>query len=91
MNVYLIHKLCRRILHDEPFRALAKSNPGVALASMPFTDREREALIAGDVACLHREGASAFLLLILCRFEIFGLDLPTFNRRMRACAPGWSE
>lgn len=91
MNVYLVHKLCRRILHDEPFRALVKSQPGVALASMPFTQQEREALIAGDVARLYREGAFAFLLLILCRFEIFGLDLPTFNQRMRACAPDLSE
>jgi hypothetical protein len=50
---------------------------------MSFSDDERAALLAGDVARLNREGASAFLLLILCRFEVFGLKLPIFNRRMR--------
>jgi hypothetical protein len=50
---------------------------------MPFSEAERAALLAGDVARLYREGASAFLLLILCRFEVFGLELTIFNRRMR--------
>jgi hypothetical protein len=50
---------------------------------MPFSDEERKALLAGDVARLYREGALAFLLLILSRFDVFGLKLPIFNRRMR--------
>ena len=83
MNVYLIHTLCRRVLHDRPFRQIILENPRAALAAMPFSDEERAALLAGDVARLHREGVSAFLLLILCRFEVFGLTLPVFNRRMR--------
>jgi hypothetical protein len=83
MNVYLIHKLCRRVLHDKDFRTLILNNPEVAVSSMPFRDHERTALLAGDVARLNREGVSAFLLLILCRFEAFGLRLPIFNRRMR--------
>lgn len=83
MNVYLIHKLCRRVLHDKAFRKLILEEPEAAVASMPFNDHERAALLAGDVAQLNREGVSAFLLLILCRFEVFGLRLPVFNRRMR--------
>jgi hypothetical protein len=83
MNVYLVHKLCRRVLHDEAFRILILKDPEQALAVMPFTDEERAILLAGDVARLNREGASGFLLLILCRFEVFGLSLPVFNRRMR--------
>jgi hypothetical protein len=83
MNVYLVHKLCRRVLHDAEFRSLILTNPEHALASMPFTDEEKMTLLTGDVARLHREGASAFLLLILSRFEVFGLSLPVFNRRMR--------
>jgi hypothetical protein len=86
MNVYLIHTLCRRALHEEGFRKLILENPEAALSSMPFSDDERKALLAGDVARLHREGALAFLLLILSRFEVFGLQLPIFNRRMRAGA-----
>ena len=83
MNVYLIHKLCRRVLHDKQFRKLILEKPKAAVSSMPFSDDERATLLAGDVARLHREGSSAFLLLILCRFEVFGLKLPIFNRRMR--------
>ncbi|MDP5218987.1 hypothetical protein Q5Y75_17345 [Ruegeria sp. 2205SS24-7] len=83
MNVYLIHTLCRRVLHDREFRELILRDPEAAVASMPFSQEERAALLAGDVALLHREGVSAFLLLILSRFEVFGLVLPVFNRRMR--------
>jgi Aromatic-ring-opening dioxygenase LigAB, LigA subunit len=83
MNIYLIHKLCRRVLHDREFRQLILANPEMAVSSMPFTEAERAALLAGDVARLYREGASAFLLLILSRFKVFGLELPVFNRRMR--------
>jgi Aromatic-ring-opening dioxygenase LigAB, LigA subunit len=83
MNVYLVHKLCRRVLHDEEFRSLILKNPEQAVAAMPFTDEERTILLAGDVARLNKEGASGFLLLILSRFEVFGLSLPVFNRRMR--------
>jgi hypothetical protein len=67
MNVYLIHTLCRRVLHDEGFRELILENPEAAVSSMPFSDEERKALLAGDVARLYREGALAFLLLILSR------------------------
>lgn len=83
MNIYLIHVLCRRVLHDKEFRRLIRANPEMAVSSMPFSEAERTALLAGDVARLYQEGASAFLLLILCRFEVFGLELPIFNRRMR--------
>jgi hypothetical protein len=84
MNVYLVHKLCRRVLHDKQFRKLILEKPAAAVSSMPFSEDERETISAGDVARLHREGSSAFLLLILCRFEVFGLKLPIFNRRMRS-------
>ena len=83
MNVYLIHTLCRRVLHDKGFRELILENPEAAVSSIPFSDEERKALLAGDVARLYREGALAFLLLILSQFEVFGLELPIFNRRMR--------
>jgi hypothetical protein len=87
MNVYRIHTLCRRVLHDRGFRALILANPEAAVMSMPFSDAERGALLAGDVARLYREGAHPFLLLILSRFEVFGLTLPVFNRRIRTGSP----
>lgn len=87
MNIYLIHSLCRRVLHDKAFRKLVLAAPESALKTMPFTEEEREALLSGDVGRLNRAGASGFLLLILARFEVFGLALPIFNRRMRTGKP----
>lgn len=84
MSAYQIHKLCRRILHDPEFRARMQAEPAQTLAAMPLTDDERNAVLAGDVGWLLRAGASGFLLLILSRFEICGLTLPVFNRRMRS-------
>jgi hypothetical protein len=86
MNTYLVHLLCRRVLHDRAFRRMVVECPEAALSSMPFSEEEREILLAGDVARLYQKGASAFLLLILSRFEVFGLTLPVFNRRMRSVA-----
>lgn len=87
MNIYLIHSLCRRVLHDRAFRELVLKSPEAALQTMPFSEDERAALLAGDVGRLNRAGASGFLLLILSRFEVFGLALPIFNRRMRTGSP----
>ena len=84
MSAYHVHKVCRRILHDQTFRARIKDDPEAALSEMKLTVDERRALLAGDVGWLYRYGASAFLLLILSRFEVFGLPLPVFNQRMRA-------
>ena len=91
MKGYLVNKFCRRVLHDKDFRQLALKDPSTAISSMPFSATERYALQCGDVATLYHEGASAFLLLILCRFEVFGLTLPVFNGRMRAILPDQSK
>ena len=91
MKGYLVNKFCRRVLHDRDFRELTLKDPSTAISSMPFSESERNALLNGDVAALYNEGASAFLLLILCRFEVFGLTLPIFNGRMRAIAPDQSK
>ncbi|RXG85040.1 hypothetical protein [Bradyrhizobium zhanjiangense] len=87
MKGYLVNKFCRRVLHDKSFRELVLRDPSTAISSMPLSPSERDALLNGDVAALYHEGASAFLLLILCRFEVLGLTLPVFNGRMRAILP----
>ena len=87
MNIFLVHTLCRRVLHDKAFRKLVLISPEAALQTMPFSEEERAALLSGDVGRMNRAGASGFLLLILSRFEVFGLALPIFNRRMRTGAP----
>ena len=83
MSNYQIHKFCRRILHDPDFRSLASRAPEAALNQFDLTEVERGALLSGDVRELFEQGASAFLLLILSRFEIFDLKIPIYNERMR--------
>jgi hypothetical protein len=87
VNAYRVHCLCRRVLHDEAFRRDILADPEAAMAAMPLDADAREALLAGDVARLYRGGAHPFLLLILSRFGVFGLDLPTFNARIRTGSP----
>ena len=83
MSVLSIHKFCHDVLHDMQFRELALSNPEESVSRFDFTIEERAWLLKGDVARLHQLGASGFLLLILSRFQIFGLSLDVYNPRMR--------
>jgi hypothetical protein len=86
MSVYAVNRLCREVLRDHAFRAAMKADPAAAIARYDLTNEERAALLAGDVATLYRLGVNAFLMGYLPRFEVLGLDLPTYNERIRACA-----
>jgi|ERR1700733_8531492 hypothetical protein len=84
MNTYRIHSFCRRVLHNPDFRQRLLEAPELALKECRLDDTERHALLSGDVVSLYQSGASAFLLLILSRYSLFGLELPIYNARMRA-------
>jgi hypothetical protein len=84
MNTYRIHSFCRRVLHDPDFRQRLLESPELALKECTLNDIERHALLSGDVISLYQSGASAFLLLILSRYRLFGLELPIYNARMRS-------
>jgi hypothetical protein len=84
MNSYRIHSFCRSVLHDPDFRQRLLETPELTLMECPLDDTERHALLAGDVVSLYRSGVSAFLLLILSRYCLFGLELPIYNARMRS-------
>ena len=84
MSVYAVHKLLHRAQVDLEFREALRADPGGAIADWPFTDHERSALLAGDVATLARDGAHTFLLSRIPRFGLFGLDRDEYIRRMRA-------
>jgi hypothetical protein len=84
MSIYTVDYLCREVLRDHAFRAAMKADPARALAPLDLTDDERRALIAGDVGTLFRMGANAFLMGYLARFEVCGLNVETYNQRMRA-------
>lgn len=86
MSVYAVDKVCRRVVHDPEFRDRLRSDPEEALRSAhpPLSDEEVRCLLAGDVGRLGRLGANFFLLHQLGRFEVLGLTLPEYGRRIRA-------
>ncbi len=84
MSIFAVNYLCREVLRDQAFRAAMKADPASALAPLDLTDDERRALIAGDVGTLFRMGVNSFLMGYLARFEVCGLNVETYNQRMRA-------
>jgi len=84
MSIFAVNYLCREVLRDHAFRAAMKADPAKALASLDLTDEERRALVAGDVGALFRMGVNGFLMGYLARFEVCGLNVETYNQRMRA-------
>jgi hypothetical protein len=84
MSIYAVNYLCREVLRDHAFRAAMKADPSKALAPLDLTEEERSALFAGDVGTLFRMGVNGFLMGYLARFEVCGLNVETYNQRMRA-------
>jgi hypothetical protein len=84
MTIFTVNHLCREILRDHAFRAAMKADPDKALAPLDLTHEERRALLAGDVGTLFRMGANAFLMAYMARFEVCGLNVETYNQRMRS-------
>jgi len=84
MSIFAVNYLCREVLRDHAFRAAMKADPAKALAPLDLTGEERRALVAGDVGALFRMGANGFLMAYLARFEVCGLNVATYNERMRA-------
>ena len=87
MSVFTVNHICRELLRDHGFRAAMKADPGKALEGKNLSEPERNALLAGDVATLYRMGVNSFLMGYLCRFEVCGLTLDTYNNRIRSAAP----
>jgi hypothetical protein len=84
MSAYEVAKFCRRCLREPALRQAVLDDPRAALADADLSDAERDALLAGDVGALYRAGCSAFLLSYLPRWNLFGLDIPTYAERIRA-------
>jgi hypothetical protein len=83
MSTYAVNYLCRELLRDHAFRAAMKADPAKALVPLDLTDDERKALLAGDVGTLFRMGVNGFLMGYLARFEVCGLNVGSYNERMR--------
>ncbi|HEY7466076.1 MAG TPA: hypothetical protein VIB47_05230 [Dehalococcoidia bacterium] len=83
MSLYGINKVCHLTQVDPAFRERMKTDPAGALAGLPLTAEEREAILRGDVAQLRRWGAHTFLLSRLPRFDSLGLSREEYIERMR--------
>ena len=84
MTTLAVNRICRELLRDQAFRAAMKSDPAAALNKYELTNDERAALLAGDVATLHRLGVNDFLMGYLARFEVCGLNIPLYSERIRS-------
>jgi hypothetical protein len=86
VSTYAVNKLCRRVVHEPELRAALARDPEAALraATPPIAEDEIAALLAGDVGRLSHMGANDFLLHQLGRWQVLGLDLPTYAERIRA-------
>jgi hypothetical protein len=85
MSAYAVDKVLHRLVLDPEFRDRLRADPTTALDEVepPLDGGEREALAAGDVGRLSRDGATSFLLWQLARFELFGLDNDIYADRIR--------
>ena len=85
MSLYGIHKALYLLQNDLQFRERFRTAPETALANLPLTDAERQALAIGDVAALYRMGTHTFLMSRLPRFNApRGLTRQEYQRRLAA-------
>ena len=86
MSIYAVDSFCRRVVHDPALRAsLAEDAEGALRAARPpLAEDEVQALLRGDVGALSLRGCNHFLLHQLGRWQVLGLDLPTYAERIRA-------
>jgi hypothetical protein len=86
MSVYAVNKFCYRIVQERELRSLLNTDPAsaVSAAQPPFSAEETSAFLAGDVGELSKMGVNHFLLHQVARWNLLGMDLPEYARRIRA-------
>jgi aromatic-ring opening dioxygenase LigAB LigA subunit len=72
VSLYGVHKVLYLLQNDLDFRERLRSDAAGALADMPLTEAEREALLTGDMAALYRMGTHTFLMSRIPRFNALG-------------------
>ena len=83
MSIYSVHKACWLAHHDPGFRERMRQDPAAALVDFRLTDEERKALLAGDVGTLALLGAHGYMLGLLQRHRLLGLNRDVYVERMR--------
>lgn len=89
MSAYAVNTVCRRLIREPELREALAASPQSAEAALraarpPLTDEEVRLVLAGDVGALSKAGANHFLMHLLGRYELFGLDLAEEAARVRA-------
>jgi hypothetical protein len=84
MSVYQVEKLCWRALHEPEFLDALRRNSKATLASLPFTDEERDLLLRGEVGRLYELGTHPYLLSHISRLQLFGVTQESYREKMRA-------
>jgi Aromatic-ring-opening dioxygenase LigAB, LigA subunit len=88
VSLYGIHKALFLVQNDLAFRERMRTDPRGALADLPLSEAEREALATGDVAALYRWGTHTFLMSRLPRFNVpAGLTRQEYQRRLSQVTP----
>lgn len=83
MSIYLVNKILYRTDNDPAFRDRMKTDPETTVAEFKLTEKERKALLAGDVGSLYQMGVHTFLLNHLQRYELFGVTRDNYLDRIR--------
>jgi hypothetical protein len=91
MSVYAVNKIAYRAQHDPAFREALRTDPARAVADLPLTGEERQALLVGNVARLYQLGAHPYLLGHLPRFQLLGLNRESYGKQMKALLDTPSE
>jgi hypothetical protein len=85
VSLYGIHKTLYLLQNDLDFRERLRTDPAGALAEMPLTDSEREALLNRDMAALYRMGTHTFLMSRIPRFNALGgITREEYQKSIRA-------
>lgn len=87
MSSYEVNLIAAKTRKDPAFRERMKGEPEKVAAEFRLTPRERDALLAGDVAGLYRLGAHEYLLMGFAVCGVLGLDVPTYSERIRSTEP----
>ncbi len=88
MSVYYVNKVFYKIETEPDFLNKFRNGVDEALQGFRLTSGERDAIKAGDIETLYRMGVHAFLLNVLARHELCGLDRASYLRRIKRLGPG---
>lgn len=86
MSVYFVNKVFYTIETDDDFLLKFRNNADEALAGFRLSPEEAAAIKGGDVETLYRMGAHPFLLNVLARHNLCGVNRDNYLERIKKFA-----